>query len=117
MAKSLLNSKLTENKQVFLSDFVTTPRDIVSALESQLGEKFSIEKKESAPALKELRAKFDAGEFNATYPILALSFVGDVDVGYDFPKEYEIWNEKLGLPKPTLEEVVKEAIDLANSTV
>jgi hypothetical protein len=44
-----------------------------------------------------------------------LSFVADVDVGYDFEKEREVWNEKLGLPKVGLDELVKGAIELAKS--
>lgn len=116
VAKALLNPELTANKQVFLSDFVTNSREIIASLEKQMGEKFAIEEKKSEPAIKELKEKFAAGDFNATYPLLALSFVADVDVGYDFEKEQEVWNGKLGLPKQTLDEVVKGAIELANST-
>ncbi|KAF2249668.1 isoflavone reductase family protein [Trematosphaeria pertusa] len=116
VAKVLLNPELTANKQVFLSDFVTNSREIVASLERQMGEKFTVEEKESGTVIRELRSKFDAGDFNATYPLLALSFVADVDVGYDFEKEQEVWNGKLGLPKQTLDEVVKGAIELANST-
>ncbi|KAF2677956.1 NAD(P)-binding protein [Lentithecium fluviatile CBS 122367] len=116
VAKALLNPELTANKQVFLSDFVTTSREIVDSLEKQLGEKFSIEKKESAPVIEELRGKYEGGDFNATYGLLALSFVADMDVGYDFEKEQEVWNGKLGLPRRTLDEVVREAIELAKST-
>lgn len=115
VAKALLNPA-TANKQIYLSDFITTPRDIVESLETQTGEKWNIEEKDSAPELKALREKFDGGEFNATFPLLAISFVSDVDVGYDFEKEQEIWNGKLGLPKWTLDEVVKEAIELANKS-
>ncbi|KAJ4299344.1 hypothetical protein N0V90_004589 [Kalmusia sp. IMI 367209] len=116
VAKALLKPDLTANKQVYLSDFVTNSRDIVESLEKQTGDKFAIEEKQSDPVIKELRAKFDAGEFNATYPLLAISFVSDVDVGYDFEKEQKVWNKDLGLPMQTLDTVVKEAIALVNST-
>ena len=116
VVRALTHADLTANKQVFLSDFITTPRAIVDALEPQTADKFTIEHKDSAPELKALRENFDAGEFAATFPLLAISFVADVDVGYDFEKEQEVWNEKLGLPKVTLEEVVKEAVELAKRT-
>jgi hypothetical protein len=70
-------------------------------------------RKRSGQEIKALREKYDAGDFNATFPILSISFGGDVDVGYDFEKEQEVWNSKLGLPKVELDEVVKEAIELA----
>ncbi|KAF2008013.1 NAD(P)-binding protein [Amniculicola lignicola CBS 123094] len=113
ISKILLNPTLTANKQIFLSDFVSTSREIVAELEKQAAQKWALEYKESAPVLKEYRIKFDAGDYNATYPLLAISFVGDVDVGYDFPNEQgiEIWNDKLGLTASTLEEVVKEALE------
>lgn len=103
----------TANKQVFLSDFVTTTREIIASLEKQTKEKFEIRHKESGSEIEMLRKKYDAGDFNATFPILAMSFGADVDVGYDFEKEQQVWNEKLGLPKVGLDEVVKEAIELA----
>jgi hypothetical protein len=116
IAKVLLNHEMTANKQVFISDFVASQRDILASLEKQLGETFTVEEKESAPVFKEMRAKFDAGDFNAVYKLIALSFVGDLGIEYDFETKYGAWNEKLGLPKTTLDEVVKEAIELASST-
>ncbi|ORY11709.1 hypothetical protein BCR34DRAFT_601153 [Clohesyomyces aquaticus] len=114
VVKSLLISSETANKQIFTSDFVTNSREIVAALEKQLGSKFKIDEKDSAPILREASQKFDAGEYNATFSLLAMSFVADVDVGYDFEKEQTVWNERLGLPKVGLDEVVKEAIELAD---
>jgi len=116
VVRALLQPDLTENKQVYLCDFTTSSKAILESLERQTGKKFAIEHKESAPAIKELREKFDAGEFYATFPLLALSFVADVDVGYGFEKEQKIWNKDLGLPKQELDQLVKEAIDLANSS-
>jgi hypothetical protein len=51
--------------------------------------------------------------------LLALSFVADVDVGYDFPAKYgeeRIWNDKLGVEKVMIEEVVKEAVELSRQS-
>jgi uncharacterized protein YbjT (DUF2867 family) len=116
VARVLQRPELTANKQVFLSDFVTSPREIVERLESLSGEAFAVEEKSSEPAIREARERFEKGEFEATYPLLALSFVGDVDVGYDFEKEQKVWNEVLGLPARTLDEVVEGAIEAAKTS-
>jgi nucleoside-diphosphate-sugar epimerase len=116
VARALMRPALTENKQVFLMDFETTTREIVGALEKETGEKFKVDEKESAPIIKASREKYDAGDFSAAFPLLAISFGGDVDAGYDFANEQEIWNDKLGLPKVGLDEVIKEAVELANSS-
>lgn len=113
VVKALLKPEETANKHIFLSDFTTTPRAIVAALEQATGEKFSVTQKESAPELKALRERYDNGETEAVFGILAISFVGDIDIGYDFEREQVVWNEKLGLPKVRLEEVVEEAVALA----
>lgn len=113
VVKALLRPEETVNKHIFLSDFTTTPRAIISALEQATGEKFSITQKESAPELKALRERYDNGETGAVFGIITISFAGDVDVGYDFEREQVLWNEKLGLPKARLEEVVEEAVALA----
>jgi nucleoside-diphosphate-sugar epimerase len=114
VAHALKYADLTANKQVFLADFVSTTNEIVASLEEQTGEEFEITHKDTASEIKVMREKYDAGNFNAAFPILAMSFGGDLDVGYDYEKEQEVWNEKLGLPKIGLDEVVKEAIELAH---
>jgi nucleoside-diphosphate-sugar epimerase len=114
VARALKYADLTANKQVFLADFVSTTNEIVASLEEQTGEEFEITHKDTASEIKVMREKYDAGNFNAAFPILAMSFGGDLDVGYDYEKEQEVWNEKLGLPKIGLDEVVKEAIELAH---
>ncbi|KAF2488959.1 isoflavone reductase family protein [Lophium mytilinum] len=111
VAQALKNPALSANKQIFLSDFVTSPREIIAALESQTGEKFAIEEKVSGPVVKEARAKFDAGDYNSVYTLLSLSFVSDEDVGYNFAKEQKIWNKDLGLPAATLDEVIKATLE------
>jgi nucleoside-diphosphate-sugar epimerase len=116
IAKALVMHEETRNKQVFLVDFMVTTREIIASLERQTGEKFDVEQRQSAEEIKALREKYDAGDYNAVYPLLAITFGADVDVAYDFVHEQEVWNEKLGLPKVGLDDVVKEAIELANRT-
>lgn len=113
VVRALLKPELSENKQIFLADFITTTRDIIESLERQTGETFTIEQKDSATEIKVLREKFNAGDFNATYPLLGISFGADVDIGYDFEKEQKVWNVDLGLPKATLDETVKAAVEVS----
>ena len=115
VAKALLDPDLTANKQIFLSDFTTSSLSIVEELERQTGQKWDLDWRDSAPEVARLREQFDAGDFNATYGLLALSFSADVDVGYDFEAEQEIWNDRLSLPKVGLEEVVADAIKLGET--
>ena len=113
VARVLVYPESTANKQIFLCDFTVSTRQIVEALEVETKVNFHLEEKECGPEIKQFREKFEAGDLNATFRLLAISFGADVDVGYDFEAEQEIWNGKLGLPKVTLEEVVREAVDLA----
>jgi uncharacterized protein YbjT (DUF2867 family) len=115
VARALKYANQTANKQIFLADFVTTTREIVASLEKHTGEKFDLEEKASGPEFQAWKDKYDAGDFNATFPLLAMTFGADIDVGYDYEKEQDVWNSRLGLPKVELDEVVKEAIDLAKA--
>jgi nucleoside-diphosphate-sugar epimerase len=116
VARALQHADKTANKQVFLADFMASTRDIVEALEKETGEKFEVEQKDSEPAIKDLKERYAKGEFAATFPLIQISGGADVTIGYDFVGEQVVWNEKLGLPKVTLEEVVKEAVELSKGS-
>jgi len=113
VAKALLQPHVSADRQIFLCDFMASTNEIVGALERETRERFRVERRESAPLFRAWRDKYDAGDGGAAFPLLAMSFGADVDVGYDFPKEQQVWNAKLGLPEVSLEEVVKEAVELA----
>lgn len=113
VAQVLLRAEETANQQIFLCDFMVSVREIVEALEKASGETFEVEERESKTEIERLKRKYEEGDASATFGLLALSFGADVDVGYDFPSEQQVWNEKLGLPKITLEELVEEAVELA----
>ncbi|KAF3007609.1 hypothetical protein E8E13_007931 [Curvularia kusanoi] len=110
VAKALLQSDITANRQIFLCDFTTSVLAVVEELEHQTGLKWDLDWKDSAPEVARLRQHFDAGDFNATYGLLSLSFAADIDVGYDFEAEQELWNKWLGLPPVGLDSVVADAI-------
>lgn len=115
VVKILLAGEKTANEQIFLADFTSSVREVVECLEKLTGEKWELEVKESEGAIRELKKRFEEGEFAATFGLLSISFAGDVDVGYDFEKEQKVWSEDLGVSKQTLEEVVREALEVANA--
>ncbi|KAF3043585.1 hypothetical protein E8E11_003419 [Didymella keratinophila] len=110
---SELTAALKNQDAVISPDFTTSSLSVIEELEQQTGQKWDLDWRVSAPKLAKLREQYDAGDFNATYGLLALSFSADVDVGYDFETGQELWNERLGLPKVRLEEVIADAIKLA----
>lgn len=116
VAKVLLKPYLTENKQIFLANFTTTIPQIVASLEAYMGEKFTVEHEDSSPRFKELKEKFNAGDYSAVFQLLAMSFGADIDIGYDFEEEQEVWNDRLGLPKVELEDVVRKSVALVKGT-
>ncbi|KAG9185789.1 hypothetical protein G6011_07120 [Alternaria panax] len=113
VAKILLSPVMTANKQIFLCDFSVSTRQIVSALEAETKAKFRIEEKQSGSEIKKFQEQLAAGDLNAAFPLLALGFGADVDIGCDFEAEQEVWNSKLGLPKVTLANVVHDTVELA----
>lgn len=116
VVRSLKYADQTANKQVFLADFMATANEVLESLERQSGQKFAITRKDSEPEMKVLRKKYNAGDYSAAFGMLAISFTADIDVAYDFEREQEIWNGRLGLPKVTLDEVVKGAIELSKKS-
>lgn len=86
----------------------------MASLESVTGQKFTVQDKKSGPAIEEAQQKFKEGDYSTVASLVALSVVADVEVGFDFEKEgHELWNEKLGLPTVTLDDVVREAAEFA----
>ncbi|KAL6707244.1 hypothetical protein ACN47E_004232 [Coniothyrium glycines] len=113
VARVLLQPDLSRNTQIFLCDFTATTQDIVRELQRQTAETICVERKTSKDTLAALRQQYEDGDFNASLAILATTFGADIEAGYDFEADQELWNEKLGLPTTTLEEVVKRAVELA----
>jgi hypothetical protein len=63
--------------------------------------------------LQKLRGEVEEN-WDKAYELLALTFVADVgkELGYDFEATgKETWNQKLILPRITLEDIVREAIE------
>ena len=99
----------TKNKNLFLSDFAITQRQLLAEIERQTGEKFSVEKLDSYKLIEEKQAAFEAGDRYATYALIETGFVTGRYGGH-LEKSGEILNEELGLPRQNLQEVVANAL-------
>ncbi|KAF4537508.1 NmrA-like protein [Lasiodiplodia theobromae] len=116
-ARVLLNPAATANRYLFFQDFACSQRDIIAELERQSGENWAIENVVSEEEIAKARRMLAAGDSGAVYDLLAISFVGDAKVprGTWFEETgLELANELIGgLPRVTLEDVVKEALKTA----
>jgi nucleoside-diphosphate-sugar epimerase len=100
----------TKNKVVWLSDFAVSQKKLLEAVERYTGEKFKTELIDSESFTREKQSAAAAGDGGATYSLIETGFVTGKYGGY-LEKEGEIMNELLGLPKRSLDEVVKAAVE------
>lgn len=102
--------ELTKNRNVSLSDFAVSQRELLRELERQTGEEaWKIEKVDSFALIAEKQKAVEEGDESATFALIETGFVTGRYGGH-MEKEGEIMNEVLGLPKKTLEEVVAGAL-------
>ncbi|KLU86040.1 hypothetical protein MAPG_05059 [Magnaporthiopsis poae ATCC 64411] len=100
----------TRNQNVLLSDFAISQRQLVAELERQTGgEPWKIEKLDTAKFIEEQQKLAEAGNVAATVALIETGLVTGRYGGH-LELEGEIFNEKLGLKKNTLEEVVANAL-------
>jgi hypothetical protein len=114
--RAIMDPERTKNTQLFISDFVTTPRELLTSLERLMNAKFTITQAPSEPVFEAAKKKIVDGEYgSAIYDFVSLSFVADVDVGLDFEKEHELSNDLLRLPAIQMDDVLTEAIENARN--
>ncbi|KAK4466016.1 hypothetical protein QBC42DRAFT_330574 [Cladorrhinum samala] len=105
----------TRNRNVFLSDVVTSQREIVDEIERQIGggrggvEKFAVEKVRSEEEIERLKGRLEAGEGIAVLGLIEAGLASG-KFGTDFEKEEEVMNERLGLASKGLAEIVREGL-------
>ncbi|KAI0185927.1 NmrA-like family protein [Xylaria flabelliformis] len=99
----------TKNMNVCLSDFAITQRELLDAVERIQGVKYTTETINSDELIKENQEAARQGDALATLALIQTGFATGKYGGH-LEKEGVIMNEKLGLPKHTLDEVVSEAL-------
>ncbi|RTE81030.1 hypothetical protein BHE90_004494 [Fusarium euwallaceae] len=100
----------TKNQVVWLSDFAITQNMLLAAIERISGQKYTVEKIDTLRFIEEKQAAVAAGDPYAVYALIETGFVTGKFGGH-LEKEGRIMNELLGLPKMSLDEVVKAALE------
>ncbi|OHE91453.1 hypothetical protein CORC01_13272 [Colletotrichum orchidophilum] len=100
----------TANKVVWLSDFALTQRMLLDAIENVTGDRFDTEVVNSETLIREKKLAVAAGDTAAIYTLIETGFVTGRFGGH-LEKEGQIMNDLLGLPKVSLEKVVKQAVE------
>ncbi len=101
---------LSRNRNVFLQDFRTSQREVCAAVERVLGRPLKHETLDGNAVIADLKAKVAAGDPVAHLQLIEPAFAM-AGYGAWLEKEGdEILSEQLGLPKTTLDEVIKEAL-------
>ncbi|RSL44746.1 hypothetical protein CEP54_014563 [Fusarium duplospermum] len=100
----------TKNQVVWLSDFAITQNMLLAALERISGQEYTVEKIDTLRFIKEKRAAAASGDPYAVYALIETGFVTGKFGGH-LEKEGPIMNKLLGLPKKSLDEVVKAALE------
>ncbi|KAL7907498.1 hypothetical protein GGI35DRAFT_470697 [Trichoderma velutinum] len=98
-----------KNTNIYLSDFAITQKLLLEAIERIQGVKYTTESINSYKFIEEKQAAVAAGDFKATFNLIETGFVTGRYGGH-LEKEGEIQNDKLNLPKKTLDEVVEAAL-------
>ncbi|KAM6530521.1 hypothetical protein FSOLCH5_000015 [Fusarium solani] len=100
----------TRNQVVWLSDFAITQNMLLAAIERISGQEYTTEKIDTLRFIEEKQAAVASGDPYAVYALIETGFVTGKFGGH-LEKEGLIMNELLGLPKKSLDEVVKAALE------
>ncbi|KAJ8124002.1 hypothetical protein ONZ43_g175 [Nemania bipapillata] len=99
----------TKNMNVLLSDFAITQKQLLEAIERIQGVTYKTETISSDKLIEEKQAAVRQGDGLATMALIETGFVTGKFGGH-LEKEGVILNQKLGLPKRTIDEVVINAL-------
>ncbi|TGJ87656.1 hypothetical protein E0Z10_g1156 [Xylaria hypoxylon] len=99
----------TKNTNVFLSDFAITQKQLLDAIERIQGVKYKTETINSEKFIEEKKEAERQGDNFATAALIETGIVTGRYGGH-LEKEGVIMNEKLGLPKRTLDEAVADGL-------
>ena len=109
----LHNPALTANRVVYTSSFETSQNEILACLEDVTREKWEVTKVEADPIVKEAKATLASGvDSLMAHGMLSLAVMyGGEEYGSDFAKNGKLWNEKLGLRRENLKDVVTSLVE------
>ncbi|KAF1852136.1 isoflavone reductase family protein [Cucurbitaria berberidis CBS 394.84] len=109
LIKALEKADASKNQYVYVSSFQTTQQEVLAVAEKITGSKWTVTKVDATQYLKEGRERFAKGDYSSI-PILlrGITFSVEEKLG-DFSSE-GLWNDKLGLPKESLEDTIKDVL-------
>ncbi|PVH93433.1 NAD(P)-binding protein [Periconia macrospinosa] len=113
LVQALLNRDETKNTNVFLSDFVISQQELIKAIERIQGITYDKETIDSQKLIQEKQDAVRGGDQMAIYALIETGFVTG-KYGGNLEKEGELFNDRLGLPRKTLDNVVEEALRAQN---
>lgn len=108
IASILKHPEETANKYLQVASFVTTQNAVLAVLEEETGTKWTIVKKSTADSQKLADEKLARGDYSAFGDYLKPILFGD-GIGAS-PKEAQLANKELGLPKEDLTKTIKAAL-------
>jgi hypothetical protein len=108
IASVLKHPEETANKYIRIASFITTQNEILALLEEETGEKWTVVNKKTSDSQKLGDEKLAKGDYSAFSDFLKPILFGD-GIG-ESPKEDQLANKELGLPKENLKETVKAAL-------
>ncbi len=111
VAKSLLQQEATQNRYIYISSFTTTQNEILAMLEKYSGQPWEKSTVSSKAKIEEARDAFrNGGDIYAASRLLILAVQYTPGNGSDFTGRDS--NAALGLPKESIDEVVKRALQV-----
>ncbi|KAK1996280.1 NmrA-like family protein [Colletotrichum falcatum] len=109
LVRALQTPEETKNTNVLLSDFAISQKQLLGAVERVQGVKYTTETVDSRKLIEEKQSAVRGGDAFATFALIETGFVTGRYGGH-LEKEGVIMNEKLGLQKKSLDEVVTAAL-------
>ncbi|KAI0141501.1 NmrA-like family protein [Pestalotiopsis sp. NC0098] len=109
LVEALKRPEETKNTNILLSDFAVSQKQLLEAIERVQGVKYATETIDSDALIKEKQDAVQNGDDSATFALIETGFVTGRYGGH-LEEEGKVMNDILGLPKKTLEEVVKGAL-------
>ncbi|CAE7025188.1 hypothetical protein CFE70_003572 [Pyrenophora teres f. teres 0-1] len=105
--KVLEKEDLTKNQYVYISEVQTSQKEILATIEKVTGAKWTVNNVSTKDLIAEGRDKLQKGDFSGLVPlILGATYGKEEELGNFAAKG--LWNEKLGVPSESLEEIVKK---------
>lgn len=95
----------TANQYLYIDSFTASQNEILAALESVTGEKWTVTKSTTEAAVAEGQALFAKEDFSGLLLLLKANFLGE-GYGSDFTKDAKLSNDILGLPSQDLPSTV-----------